>query len=293
MAIKGLGNAVKKAASPAGLAEAFQFIFEQAGVNMLAQRDTYIPSQPRWKPSMLSGCERKSYYYFRGAQQDRKSGGTIKGVYALQCGSGHHLVAQKIILFADAHKMDVQMIDPDTWKLPEGTTLSNRENITADKIRKLITNPAEAEAVIQHLREQELLAPKDTEWKFYNSIYNISGLVDGALRINGVPALYEYKTINPTDFKNLTEPLSEHKEQGAVYCLTTGFDRVIFHYEDKGEHKFKSYEFICEQKHLDYMIGKMNRVNNDVANLTPSMKTTDVKKCRFCEYKTVCDRGDK
>jgi hypothetical protein len=147
--------------------------------------------------------------------------------------------------------------------------------------------------IISNLYENGILGEHDTEWKFYNSIYNISGMIDGAFLFNSRQTMWEFKTMNPTEFQSLAEPKKAHLEQGAVYNLALGIPHILFHYENKGTHEYKVFEYEYKEVHREWVIAKIERVNNYVAQKILPPKCSETMECRYCEYKSYCERNEK
>lgn len=252
----------------------------------------------RWKPSQISKCDRNLYYYFRDkpANFNAKKPKTWR-VFGI--GTAHHRFTQEDILARTAEVDDskIKLVDPLSHPLPEGTELRFRKDFREDDVRKQLNqlnlDKSVIDDTIKALYQKEVLGFKDTEWKFYNHNYNISGMVDGVVEVFGEPVMWEFKTIKPDDFKFLREPHKKYLEQGAMYSLCLGIDKIIYHYEDKGNQDYKVYFYEFTDEHRKWVLDKMQRIDECVEGITLPEKNPSQWECNWCEYKDICVKGEK
>lgn len=158
------------------------------------------------------------------------------------------------------------------------------------KLIPLTELPTYAEPGIEWIKEHN--APP-TEIKFVDSrwtqVYPISAMVDGAFSFLSKDVLFEFKTINPTDYATLIEPLNDHIKQGAIYSLGTGVRWVVFLYLCKGTQQWKAFLVQFEDKHDDWVKARIQQIEQYVVDdiLPPAEIDSN---CNFCGFKYLCDK---
>ena len=257
-----------------------------------------------WKPSKISMCEVALYYYFTDKPANFSST-KAQGWRRMGIGTAHHRYNQEDIL-AKLYKVtdaEISLLDVNKLQLPEGTRIIERKDYNEFKVRKALETtpyllvpeedkPKIIDNIIAEMYKTRALGIKDTEWKFQNDKYNISGMIDGALTFLGKNVIWEFKTIKPDEFKFLNEVHKKYLEQGAMYYLCLGIPYVLFHYEDKGDQIYKVFEYEYKPVHAEWVINKMERINQCVQHRVLPPKPTDTKGCTYCEYKSICKKGE-
>lgn len=116
----------------------------------------------------------------------------------------------------------------------------------------------------------------------------VSAMVDGAIEFQNIQMLFEFKTINTSDFNILIEPLKDHVKQGALYVLCTGINRVMFLYMDKNTQEYKAYLVEYTEKQLDWVVNRLRYIEGLIlANSLPAKE--EGRDCRWCGYKKLCE----
>lgn len=131
----------------------------------------------------------------------------------------------------------------------------------------------------------------DMEIKFkdyrFTTEYPISAMVDGALNFMSKDVLFEFKTINPDDFKLLIEPLQDHIKQGALYSLSLRLP-VLFVYLCKGTQQWKAYLIEYGEEQYEWVKARLAEIEGYLSsNELPPVEPDDG--CRWCPYKKLCD----
>lgn len=128
----------------------------------------------------------------------------------------------------------------------------------------------------------------------YTPTLPVSLMVDGAFCVEGINALFEFKTINTDGFKRLIEPQIKHQIQGVLYSLCTGVPRVLFVYIDKNTQDLKAYLVEYTQEQFDWCLNRLKTIEyyfNNPSEIVPaeSIQNNDGN-CRWCKYKGDCSK---
>ncbi|WP_145052612.1 Dna2/Cas4 domain-containing protein [Paenibacillus xylanexedens] len=223
------------------------------------------PSRLAFNPSSIYKCQREIWYKLKGVKNTRKN--KARGVRILEVGTQLHEWVQR----------DVFM----------------RMNEEADSPIKLIPLeeiPVYGQEGIEFIKEHK--APP-MELKFVDSRHTrlipISAMTDGTIEFDGSYMVFEFKTINPDDFKFMIEPLKNHIKQGAVYSLCLGIPYVIFVYFCKGTQNWKAYRIEYTTEQHDWLKAKLHTIEDyyEKDELPPPEKSAE--NCRYCPYKKLCD----
>lgn len=126
----------------------------------------------------------------------------------------------------------------------------------------------------------------------FTEIFPISAMVDGALDFNNKHMLFEFKTINPSDFEFLFEPLIDHIKQGAIYALCTGVRQVMFLYMCKGTQNFKAFFVQYTDEQMEWVVNRCRTIEEYYkADELPPKEESD--QCKWCAYKSLCQKDQK
>lgn len=120
---------------------------------------------------------------------------------------------------------------------------------------------------------------------------DLGGTIDGILVRDEQQFIFEYKTINEYEFKNLVAPLPKHIEQATAYSLIFGIDKALFLYE-----KFE------KSSNQDIKVFVINITNSMKANMLDRLQdikeaidkqeipAADISRCKtsYCRYKDLC-----
>jgi CRISPR/Cas system-associated exonuclease Cas4 (RecB family) len=227
------------------------------------------------RPSSYYKCMRQTWY--RMKKFPSKDNSTAKGLRTLEIGTALHEWVQRDIFMQKDFPYPLVPADELPCFNQQGLELFTKE-------QNRIENRPEME-----------IGWIDKRW---TSKYFIYSIIDGALDIEHMYYLFEFKTINPDDFKYLYEPLEEHKKQATLYALSLGIDNILFLYINKANSEWKAFEYYVteEQKewalkrviHLDYCL--VNDILPD-KEITPLPKYgPNVTSCRYCSYKNICEK---
>lgn len=232
--------------------------------------------EPKHRPSSLgSECYRRIMYQFRGVEQPPFPA-KVGRIFAL----GHHVEEIVLDLVRKANLGTLlQYLDPVTMLPPDTHGKPDPQFVVRSKEMRIPLAKIDA-VVLEH---------------------------DGGLRI------YEVKSINARQFKELKGPKSDHLTQGSIYfrlfqeCRARGdYDHlpdlpkkapvrgVRFVYLCKDDCELKAYD--ADPDDLDdrfdrKVYPKVMIVNemSDADQLPPSKKTQD---CRWCPFATQCARNE-
>lgn len=219
-------------------------------------------SRLAFHPSQYYKCERQTYYYLKQVQVSKKV--YPRSERKLQVGTKlHHWIQNDILI-----------------------PLGNSEH--SINILKAEDMPHYGKKGLTFIQEH---GASPLELKFidesYTEIFPISGMVDGAFEFMGFPMLFEFKTINPSDFEYLIEPLPDHIKQGAIYALCTGLRKIMFLYLGKGIEEFKPFCVNYNDEQLDWVVKKLTTIENYILNNVLPDKEEGIV-CRFCAYSKYC-----
>ena len=214
-----------------------------------------IPST-NYKPSSLN-CPRQMFYYRRGTAVDPAPvSSSLVGV--AQSGTDRHIRIQKAIMAMRKRGYDCQYID------------------VAAFIKKF--KPAGTEVV----------GKRGAETKCYNSIYDMSFMCDGILRIGKEYYILEIKTESTFKFTARFGVDEKHYPQASSYSLLLGLDKVIFLYENRDTCTKKTFLLLVTDKMRQEVKDKISAVENYVKkDILPAPCRND-KVCMYCAYAAKC-----
>lgn len=218
------------------------------------------PKKPRanYKPSMLGGCKRKTYFCKTGAEIDGAYP-SPSGVGIWESGSARHEIIQEYVTKMKENGYDWEWIDVAEFvetRKPKGTKVVQKQGM---------------------------------ETKLYNEILELSFLCDGVIKHGGRYYLLEIKTESSFKFVKHSTAHPEHRIQSVCYSVGLGIDDVIFLYENRDVCTKKAAGFkVTEEMKQEYVIGRIEEINNHIANGTVPEK--DTSSCRYCGYKTECKK---
>lgn len=112
---------------------------------------------------------------------------------------------------------------------------------------------------------------------------------DGIIEWKGKPYLLEIKTVEFSQFEDITDILPKHIDQVECYSTFLQIEDVLVVYQDRQYGGLKCFEKrIPEYTHRD-VISKINRIQQYVAsNIAPDKIHADDAICSYCEYKQKC-----
>lgn len=262
MSLKKLANMVKKEqkANNKTPEELFVAVLDK----FLTGRDNKRSGRLAFNPSSYYKCGRMQFYKL--TEQPAKKKRYPRSERILDVGTQLHEWVQTQVLM----KMDKD--DNSTIKLIPLEELPTYGAEGIEWIKEHNAPPMEVKFV-------------DNRW---TKKFPISAMVDGALTFMNKDILFEFKTINPTDYDKIIEPLKDHLKQGAIYCLGTGAKYVMFLYLNKGNQEWKAYMVEYRQEQLDWVVARITTIEDYVirGELPPKEESTN---CKYCEFKYLCD----
>jgi len=124
--------------------------------------------------------------------------------------------------------------------------------------------------------------------KRWTSKYFLYSIIDGFLNFENLYMLFEFKTINPDDFKYLYQPLEKNMMQASLYSLSTDIDTIMFLYLNKGNSDWRPFEFKVTEQQKEWALNRVQKIDNSLVNLELPEKEPH-KFCNLCPYKSLCD----
>ena len=227
------------------------------------------------RPSSYYKCMRQLWYKMKSFPC--KENNTAKGIRTLEIGTSlHEWVQREIFMKPDA---------PFPYVPVKELSFLNREGV------ELFT---EKQNKFENRPEMEI------GWidKRFTPNHPLYCIVDGVLNPESRYFLFEFKTINPNDFKYLYEPLDEHKKQGALYSLSSSIDNFLFLYLNKATSEWKSFEFYVTEAQKEWAHNRVVTLDTCLVNhVLPPKEVFEMPKygkgvtnCRFCPYKEFCEK---
>jgi CRISPR/Cas system-associated exonuclease Cas4 (RecB family) len=216
-----------------------------------------------FRPSSYYKCPRQVWYFFKKFPKTGEVEARLERVFNV--GTALHVWVQMDILTElDKENKDFKLL--------------NKKDLP------VYGNPG-----IEFIDEHE---SADTEIKFldhrFSLYYPISAMVDGAFHFNNSDYIFEFKTINPYQFKNLKEPLLEHKKQGAIYAMCLGIYKVMFLYLNKANQEWVAFSVAYDEKSFDWVKKRIFFIEKSVKdNILPEREVSH--DCNYCPYKKFCD----
>ncbi len=267
MGLKSLANQIKKEQKEANKSFEERFI-DEIDTFLVEKAERERDREERrlaFRPSQYFKCERQTYYFLKGIKG--KEGIYPRSQRILQVGTQLHEWIQKDV-FMEMNKLDYPIKLLPKEELPffgvEGVEILEEHNAPPMEIKFL-------------------------DYRFTEK-FPISAMIDGAMEYDGYPFLFEFKTINPKDFEYLIEPLPDHIKQGALYSMCIGLRKTMFLYLCKGTQNLKAYTIDYTDEQLEWVKDKIQGVERKVLNNELPDKDGNSIICRFCPYKSLCDK---
>lgn len=120
---------------------------------------------------------------------------------------------------------------------------------------------------------------------------DLGGTIDGILTRDREKYIFEYKTINDYEFKNLVEPLAKHIEQATAYSLIFGIKKALFLYEKFEKTSNQDIKVFVVTVTEEMRQDMLNRLSKIKANIEEEvMPPKDMGRCKhsYCRHKEQC-----
>lgn len=227
------------------------------------QKDKERGSSLSIKPSSYYKCCRQLWYSLKGYPQTKKTYARSERI--LEVGTALHEWVQ------------TQVFMPMSEAAGSPITLIPMEEM-----------PSYGMQGISYIHEHKA-PPMEIKFKDYRWTRKtpVSAMIDGALHYT-IDMLFEFKTINPDDFKIMIEPQLQHIKQGALYALCTGIHTVMFLYLCKGTQNWKPYLVKYNEAQLNWVKQRLWDIDTWlIENTLPDVEQD--KECKWCPYKKLCE----
>lgn len=223
-------------------------------------------SRKAFNPSSVYKCQRQIWYKLKGFTGKKRM--YARSVRILETGTVMH-----------------------EWVQREVFMKMNEEEGTGIKLLPMEELPAFGKEGIEFITEHH--APP-MEVKFLDRRHTeeipVSAMTDGAFTFLQQDMLFEFKTINPDDFKLLIEPLKDHIKQGAVYSLCLEVKHVMFLYFNKGDQHWRAFLVEYTDDQHDWVRNRLTTIEGYVQrDELPPTEASD--QCQWCPFKTLCDNN--
>lgn len=120
---------------------------------------------------------------------------------------------------------------------------------------------------------------------------DLGGTIDGILERDRIKFIFEYKTINDYEFKNLLDPLPKHIEQATAYSLIFGLEKALFLYEKfekTSNQDIKVFVVSITDAMRKAMLDRLKGIKEAIE--AEEMPSKDMGRCKhsYCKYKELC-----
>lgn len=221
-----------------------------------------------YKPSSMN-CEREMYFTRMGAPEDYIAS-QYNGIGMADTGTRRHVAIQEVLESMEKNGFDWRYIDVAKYldqKHKEGKCL---DVIATDK-RGMET----------HLKHNKLF---------------LSFMCDGIVQqiSTGDYFLFEFKNQISFKYANKQKVDDEHISQVATYCMALDLDKALVLYENRDNCELECPELLSVSQEIkDYQIQKLLYVEDCVHKQKAPKRQASAKRCRYCKYKTICEKvGD-
>lgn len=227
------------------------------------------PPSKSYKPSSFV-CMRQMYYG-RIGEPPEKTRGEYNGIGMANTGSLRHDSIQKVLLQMENLGYDWRYID------------------VAQYVSEKQANGK--------LMDLDVVGTRGAETKLYDHVLHMSFMCDGIIQqiSTGKYFLFEFK--NQVSFKyNGKESVDkEHVAQVSAYCTCLDLEDVFVVYEHRDLCFLECPELFVVTKEMkqELVIDRILECEGYVERLVHPPRSVNPKICRWCKYKTACDKvGD-
>ena len=216
-----------------------------------------------------------------------------------------HFSPRTLRIFAngeDVHKRLQRIMKPHllgTWQCRNCHTVHNEHHVYVEWLRHRAEHgDFSAKAELQFIADNASLEPepcpekcvnceydsfKYLEWRVIDTRYNVTGKIDGVIRIDGNDYGWEIKSANKRSFDSASY-IQKYKSQFALYLHLLGLTRGIITIECKDNQELKDIQVTTDSidigDELQLML-TVNRIRRGEQELPPPVFNTECKDCPF------------
>jgi CRISPR/Cas system-associated exonuclease Cas4 (RecB family) len=232
-----------------------QFIVDSRTKERKAQRQTWI------RPSMFHKCMRYQWYKILNYPYSNKS--TARGERVFETGSALHEWVQTDVIGRSDSPIEILSAKDCPNYGQEGFTIFDDNH--------------------RNLMEISFVSTK------FTNKYELRGSCDGIIKFEGIPYIFEFKTIKQEDYNLLFEAKREHRMQAAVYALNFGVDEIMFLYINKNTQEWKAFPVTITLAQKEWVIERSMKLDTMlVNNELPEREESET--CKWCEYAKICKK---
>lgn len=142
----------------------------------------------------------------------------------------------------------------------------------------------------------EIKGKRGAETRLFDNVLKVSFMCDGIVRRISTGKCYLFEFKNQISFKYAQKVDGhideEHTHQVTIYCTELDLDGAFVVYENRDSCELNCPElFEVTPQMKQGPIDKILECEGYVERLIPPPKHEDVKPCRWCQYKTACQKA--
>ena len=220
-----------------------------------------------YKPSGLN-CMRSMYFVRIGAEQD-STPPEYNSLGMADTGTRRHEAIQEVLLSLKDMGYDWEYVDVAEYvaeKQKQGKCLSLK-----------------------------VLDKCGAETHLIDTVLNISFRCDGIIKklSTGEYFLFEFKNVTSFKYQTIEDSIMEqHHNQVICYCTALDLDKVFVLYENRDVCSLECPEvfIVTDEMKQTKCIDRILECEGYVEKLKAPPKTDNIKNCRFCSYKSICNK---
>lgn len=221
-----------------------------------------------YKPSAFV-CMRQMYFMRTEAETDN-SRSEYNGIGMADTGSRRHEAIQEALLQIKDLGFDWEYMDVEDYlkmKWAEGKCLN-----------------------------LEVKGKRGVETRLFDKVLKVSFMCDGIIKRISTGRYYLFEFKNQISFKYASKVDGhideEHTHQVTIYCTELDLDAALVVYENRDTCELNCPElFIVTEEMKQGPIDKILECEGYVERLIPPPKYETTKPCRWCSYKTACQKA--
>ena len=221
-----------------------------------------------YKPSGLK-CMRQMYFVRMGAEQDTTPE-EYNSINMADTGTRRHEGIQEVLLAMQELGYDWKYLDVAEYV---------KEKQKFGKCLSL-----------------EIKGTQGAETHLIDKALNTSFRCDGIIRriSTNEDYLLEFKNVISFKFTQVdNEPLAEHIKQVTCYCTSLDLDKAFVLYENRDNCELECPIIERTQDMKNNLVSYIQECEGSVERMIAPPKCDDKKNCRWCSYKTICNKvGD-